>query len=144
MAENGANGTFKSYAPILVSIFFSVAPLLFLGGRFVNRLDNLEEAVKERATGIQQHMDNLADAANARWMARDRQAEAGDQRLRALGEMLIAQSRDFVAMAGTDSRQDEAIKQAIARLDRLLERFNQLERELRPYQSQGLQGREPE
>lgn len=132
MAEANGNGL-RSYLPYITG-FIALGSLLVFGGRLINRIDNLEIAVKERAAGIQENMNNLADAANARWQARDRQAEAGDQRLRTLGELLIAQQRDFVAMTSTDSRQDEAIRQALARIDRMVERFNQLERELRPYQ----------
>ena len=132
-ANGGGNGTVRSYLPYITG-FIALGSLLVFGGRLLNRIDNLEVAVKERAAGIQENMNNLADAANARWTARDRQAEVADQRLRILGEGLIGMQRDFAAMAGTDSRQDEAIKQALARLERLVERVNQLDRELRPYQ----------
>lgn len=142
MAVTNGNGTLRSYLPLLITVVLAVAPVLVLGGRLINRVDNLEEAVKGRAADIQQNMNNLADAANARWTARDRQAENGDQRLRALGEMLIAQQRDFIAMAGTDSRQDEAIGQVLGRIDRLLERFNQLERAVRPYEGPTMRGHE--
>lgn len=132
MAEANGNGL-RPYLPY-VTAFIALGSLLVFGGRLLNRVDNLEDAVKDRAAGLQQHMDNLADAANSRWQARDRQAEAGDQRIRALAEALIALSRDVVGAASIDARQDETIKQNQARMERLLERYNELERELRPYQ----------